>query len=270
MKNFTFTKDRVMGEEEIVFVPVDKIVQQTEDEYLLRFDVGIDHDPGQFMQCSLLGIGECPISICSWNNEYFEMSVRAVGNVSNALCKLKKGDELGLRGPYGNGYKMDDYFGKDLILVGGGCGVAPLRGVVEYVLQNRDKFGVVHHFFGFRTEEDILFREDFCKLEGKDMHCDLSLSDDFDCKIGKKGFVTDFLDPKTDPKKTVALLCGPPIMIDIAGKKLLSHGIQAEQIWVSAERHMKCGVGRCGHCMIRSKYSCRDGPVFRYDFLKVE
>ncbi len=265
MSKYVFDKTKIQSEGEIEFCTLDKITQQTEDEYLLRFCVPINHDPGQFMQCSVLGIGEAPISFCSYDNEYFEMSVRGVGNVSHAICSLDKGDRLGLRGPYGRGYPMDQFEGKDLIIIGGGCGVAPLRGIIEYLEKYRDKFGTVNNYFGFRTGEDVLFGEDFSRWQDTDMQIDLAFSDE-DRKGAYKGYVTDIVDSK--PKKSrVVFICGPPIMIKVAVEKLLKTGFDKSQIWISEERHMKCGVGRCGHCMIKGKYCCTDGPVFRYDEL---
>ncbi len=257
-----------MAEQEITFCSVDKITQQTVDEYLLRFEVPINHDPGQFMQCNLLGIGEAPISICSYDTKYFEMSIRDVGNVSHALCNLKAGDKVGLRGPYGRGYPMSDFHGKDVILIGGGCGVAPLRGIIEYLEVHRDKFKSVRNFFGFRTGKDVLFGEDFSKWEKQDMGLEVAFSDEDKSnekmKDAKKGFITDYLKPTPDRNKVI-FVCGPPIMMNVAAEKLISKGFNPDQIWISEERHMKCGVGRCGHCMIRGKYCCKDGPVFRWD-----
>ena len=267
MNPMTFDKQTIMAEHEIKFCPLSKITQQTADEYLLRFNTPINHDPGQFMQCSILGIGEAPISFCSYSQDYFEMSVRDVGNVSHALCTMKKGQELGLRGPYGRGYPMKEFYGKNIILIGGGCGVAPLRGIIQYLEQYRDKFGEIHQYFGFRTENDILFGEDFSIWQKKDMNLSLALSDQDDHPTAQKGFITDYITKIQNPSSTICFACGPPIMMKIAAEKLATQGIKKSQIWISEERHMKCGVGRCGHCMIYGKYCCKDGPVFRYDEL---
>lgn len=267
--DYTFDKNTLQAEHEITFCILNKITQQTVDEYLLRFNVPINHDPGQFMQCSILGIGEAPISICSYSKDYFEMSVRDVGNVSHKLCILKIGEKLGLRGPYGRGYTMSQFHEKDIILIGGGCGVAPLRGIIEYLGKHREEFGEIHQYFGFRTEKDILFSEDFYKWKKKDMNLELALSDQDNHPTAKKGFITDYLQKtkKGRLKDTIVFVCGPPIMMKIAAEKLETQGIKKNQIWISEERHMKCGVGRCGHCMIWGKYCCKDGPVFRYDEL---
>lgn len=268
---YVFDKERLMAEHEIVFVPVAKIVQQTPDEYLLRFEVSIRHDPGQFMQCSILGIGEAPISICSYSENFFEISVRAVGNVTNKICDLKKGDMLGLRGPYGHGYDMSVWHGKNVILVGGGCGVAPLRGIVEYLDQNRNKFGKITKYFGFRTSKDMLFPEDFERWQRCSMSLSLALSGEAGHPTAYKGFVTDLVSVSPgEGIHTISAVCGPPIMMQAAAKKLIEQGVPPSQIYVSEERQMKCGVGRCGHCMIRGRYCCKDGPVFRYVTLTSE
>lgn len=267
MNQYTFDKQKIMPEQEIKFCSLDKITQQTTDEYLLRFNVPIHHDPGQFMQCSILGIGEAPISICSYSQDYFEMSIRDVGNVSHALCQLKKGTPLGLRGPYGRGYPMNKFYEKDIILIGGGCGVAPLRGIIEYLQKHREKFGIIHQYFGFRTTKDILFGENFNQWQKQDMHLHLALSEQDDHPTAKKGFITDYLEKTKKTETSIAFLCGPPIMMKIAAEKLIQQGFQKSQIWISEERHMKCGVGRCGHCMIGGNYCCKDGPVFQYNEL---
>jgi len=263
-----FDKERQMDEGDITFVKIDKVTRQTHDEYLLRFNQPINHDPGQFLQVSLLGIGEAPISICSHSKEYFEMSIRSVGNVSAHLCALKKGDEVGLRGPYGRGYEMQQFEGDNIIIIGGGCGVAPVRGIIHYIKDNRDKFGNVDMFFGFRTKNDILFEEEYHKWE-KTMGLDIVLSDKHNHPRAKHGLITDILHhPSTDSNENkIVFICGPPPMIKAVCDLLISKGFNTDQLYISEERHMKCGVGRCGHCMINDKYCCTDGPVFRYDEL---
>lgn len=267
---YDFCKNKHMAEEEIKFVNVDKIEKQTEDEYILRLNVPINHDPGQFMQVSILGIGEAPISICSYSKDYFEMSVRSVGNVSSHICALKKGDKLGIRGPYGRGYHMKHFEGDNVLVIGGGCGVAPVRGIVEYIEQNRDKFGTVDLFFGFRTMHDMLFTKDYKKWENENMNLDIVLSDKGKHPRAKHGLITDILDsPATASNDNkIVFVCGPPPMIKAVCENLMGKGFNKDQIYISEERQMKCGVGRCGHCMIEDKYCCTDGPVFRYDELE--
>jgi len=265
-----FSKLKPMGENDIQFVPIASIKRQTEDEYMLRFDVSIDHAPGQFMQVSLLGVGEAPMSICSSSKDYFEISVRSVGAVSSKLCSLKKGDVVGMRGPYGRGYPMNTLEGNNVIVIGGGSGVAPVRGVVEHICQNRKSFGSVDLFFGFRTHMDMLFFNDFEKWTDNKMNIDVIFSEKSNhIKYKKEGMITDLLDGSAfdSNDKKIVFICGPPIMIKFVCQKLISKGFNSDQIFLSEEKHMKCGVGRCGHCMIGDKYCCTDGPVFRYDEL---
>ncbi len=269
-KCFEFCKNKLMDESEIKFVTLDKISKQTEDEYLLRFNTSINHDPGQFMQVSIFGIGEAPISFCSYNEEYFEMSVRNVGNVSAHICNLKVGDKLALRGPYGRGYDMKNFEGDNVIIVAGGSGVAPVRGIIEYISQNRDKFGTVDLFFGFRTVSNMLFENDYKKWKNLNMSMDIVLSEGPKHSKLKHGLITDLLESdatKSNDKKIV-FVCGPPPMINAVCKNLLEKGFNKDQLYISQERQMKCAVGRCGHCMIEDKYCCTDGPVFRYDELE--
>ncbi|MFW6285955.1 MAG: FAD/NAD(P)-binding protein [Nanoarchaeota archaeon] len=264
----SLSKNILLSENDVKFYKVDEITKQTSDEYLLRFNVPIEHNPAQFIQASILGIGEAPISICSYNDKYFEISVRAVGNVSSHICGLKKGEVLGIRGPYGNGYNMQHFYDNNIIIIGGGCGTAPVRGVIEYIKNNRGKFYNVDIFFGFRTKEDILFQKDFKEWTDKSMNLNIALSEDENTQPYQKGFVTDLLNDSTSIKSNenkIVIVCGPPIMIKMTCQKLLENGFNKDQIFFSEERHMKCGVGRCGHCMINDKYCCTDGPVFRYD-----
>lgn len=262
-----FSKNVLVAEEEVKFVKVAKVTKQTEDEYLIRINCAIEHDPGQFMQVSILGVGEAPISICSSSSDYFEMSVRNVGNVSSHICNLKKGDVVGIRGPYGNGYKMKWFENNDLIILGGGCGAAPVRGVIEYVNNHRKKFGKVNLLFGFRTHHDILFKKDFKNWRENNMDVEVILGEKGNHQNMKEGLITDLLTSEmteTNVNKMI-IICGPTPMIHGVCKTLLEKGFNKDQIFYSEERHMKCGVGRCGHCMIQDKYCCTDGPVFRLD-----
>lgn len=268
-KDYIFSKERHMDESDVKMLTVDKVTQQTDEEVLLRFNVPALYDPGQFFQVSLFGIGEAPISICSCSEDYFEMSVRGVGNLSKQLCQLKEGDSVGLRGPYGNGYHLQNFVGDSAIVIAGGCGVAPVRGVVQYLKEHRNDYKDIALFFGFRAEKDILFEEDYQAWKEKNMDVDVVLSDKSSRPDMKHGLITDILDTpilQTNEKKIV-FICGPPPMIKAVCKVLLDKGFHKDQIYISEERQMKCAVGRCGHCMINGKYCCTDGPVFRYDEL---
>jgi len=241
--------------------------RETADSFTIRTDFKIKHEPGQFAQIWLPGIGEAPISICSWSEEFTEFHIREVGNVTKYLARLKKGDTIHLRGPYGRPYPVSKFHGKSLVLVGGGCGVAPLKGVISYLEKHKDKFNSIHMYFGFRSPDDICFKEDMKKWAKR---FDLHLTVDQNPKKKKITcdvcFITDVLaKTKINPDNKIVFICGPPIMMNIAINHLKSKGFKEEQIYISAERLMNCALGVCGHCMINGKYTCMDGPVFRYD-----
>jgi sulfite reductase subunit B len=264
-KDYIFHKDRKMAEDEILFLPIVHKEQQTNDQFLFRFDAKICHDPGQFFQCSAMGIGEAAISICSSSEDYFELSIRSVGNVTHRLCEMKVGDKFGLRGPYGHGYEMKKFEGKDIVVIGGGSGVAPVRGIIKHIEKFRGNFGTVDLLFGFRKKSFMLFEEDFAGWKEQKMDIKIAMNEEADYPGATKGFVTDILDHINPDKNKIVFLCGPPIMIKFVAQALIEKGITKTQIFVSEERHMKCGVGRCGHCMMKGKYCCTDGPVFCYD-----
>ncbi len=266
-KSYVFNKNQLMAEDDIIFVPIDRVTQQTEDEFLFRFEGKAKYDAGQFFQCSIPGYGESAISICSYSKDYFELSIRAVGNVTHQLCQLQKGDKIGLRGPYGRGYEMNKFNDKDIVVIGGGSGVAAVRGVIQYIAQNRKDFGTVDLLFGFRNKEFMLFEADYNGWKNKDMGLKIAMNENNNYPGATKGLITDILDDVRQNDNKNIIICGPPIMIKFAAKALLEKNFEKAQIYISEERHMKCAVGRCGHCMIKGKYCCTDGPVFRYDEL---
>jgi len=226
-----------------------------------------DYEPGQFVQVSVLGAGEAPISICSSpaDKGYFELCVRDAGLVTGAMHKLKKGDELGIRGPYGNNFMMEEVRGRDFAFVAGGIGLAPLRSAINYVVANRSEFGNVTILYGARTKEDIVFAKDldeWARSEGVKVH--LTIDRPQQGWTGRTGVVTTLLDEIRTMSESKCFVCGPPIMIHFTVKELLEVGWAEENIIMTLERHMKCGVGKCGHCYIGDKYVCTDGAVFTY------
>ncbi len=269
-QHYTFSKLKPMDETNIKFVKIGKATRQTKDEILFRINEPIKHDPGQFIEVSILGVGEAPMSICSNSEEYFEMSVRNVGRVTSKICQLKKGDIIGIKGPYGRGYPMEKLQGNNAIIIGGGSGVAPVRGIIQNIINNRDKFKNVNLYFGYRTILDMLFANDFKEWEKHNINIDVIFSEkSTHPKYPREGLITEILEgPNFESHhEKIVFICGPPVMINAVTKKLLNFGFNPDQIFISEERHMKCGVGRCGHCMIGDKYCCTDGPVFRYDEL---
>ena len=238
----------------------------------LKNDRELGHQPGQFVEVSLFGIGEAPISISSSPTKKgsFEIAVRAVGNVTKALHTLEQGATVGIRGPFGKGFPVAELNGKDILFVAGGIGLVPLRSLINYVLDHRSDFGQVQVLFGAKTPAEQLFLDELAKWRTrKDMEYLETVDRADDRWKGNVGVITTlFPKIKIDPKKTVAVIVGPPIMYRFAILEAQVKGIPDEQIIVSLERRMKCGVGKCGHCQINNLYVCQEGPVFRYARIK--
>ncbi len=245
--------------------------RETSDIFTLTVAMAIKHEPGQFVQVSVPGIGEAPISICSDSREFIQLNVREVGNVTRALANLKKGDSILIRGPYGHGYPMEQLKGNNIVIIGGGCGVAPLKGVISYIENHRKDYKDIMLFLGYRSQDDILFKRELKEWKSKyqlQVTIDKSTSGDA-CYDFKVGFITDALKSAVmDNQNKVVFVCGPPVMMKYVIGILEQKGFHDDQIFVSAERMMSCAIGICCHCMIRDKFTCVDGPVFRYDSIK--
>ncbi|MCA9255373.1 MAG: FAD/NAD(P)-binding protein [Phycisphaerales bacterium] len=227
---------------------------------------GLGHAPGQFVQVSILGVGECPISICSspTRSEYFELTVRRVGGVTAAIHQIQKGDRMGIRGPLGRGFDVEKLHGHDVIIVSGGCALAPARSVIQYILDERHRFGEFHVLYGARTPDDLLFRDELAEWTNMDhMACHVTVDRGDSDWSGAVGVVTTLFDrlPKAKPD-TRAIVIGPPVMFKFVVMDLLARGIPQKHIFCSLERRMKCGIGKCGHCQVNHLYACQDGPVF--------
>jgi sulfhydrogenase subunit gamma (sulfur reductase) len=229
------------------------------------------HQPGQFVQVSLIGIGEAPISVSSspTRGNYLELGVRATGTMTNALHKLKSGDEIGLRGPFGTCFPVDEMKGRDLLLISGGCGLAPMRALIQYVEDYRDDYGEVTVLYGAKSPDDVLYKSEMAALQHSDkLTCQVTVDNvpEGTCWDGDVGLITKLIGPLTiDPDNTTAVIVGPPIMYKYVIQELYEKSLSAASIIVSLERYMKCGVGKCGHCTIDHVYCCTDGPVFALD-----
>ena len=228
--------------------------------------------PGQCVMVSHLGFGECFFAVSSspTKKEYIEVSVMRLGKVTKALHECEEGDVLGVRGPYGNNFDVKGWMGKNLVFIGGGIGQAPLRSLINYVVDNRKKYDKLDVIYGARSTKDLCFKHEFEKLE-KRKEVNVHLSIDKKEKGWKKfvGFVPDnLLRVKPSPKNAIAITCGPPIMIKFVIQNLLQLGFTDDQIFTTLEMRMKCGIGKCGRCNIGNLYVCKDGPVFSYDQLK--
>ncbi|MGB9859271.1 MAG: FAD/NAD(P)-binding protein [Moorellaceae bacterium] len=224
--------------------------------------------PGQFNMLTIFGIGEAPISICSnpGNTDTFQHTIRHVGNVTNALAKMKPGDTVGVRGPYGTGWPLEVLPARNLLIVAGGIGLAPLRPVIHEVCNRRKDFGQVEILYGARTPADLLYRSEFDLWRHMDVRVRLTVDCDPEGNWTESvGVVTElFPEMSSRPEDTVVFTCGPEIMMAFVVKGLLARGFRPEQIYVSLERRMNCGVRKCGKCQIGPKFVCRDGPVFAY------
>lgn len=248
----------------------------TESEKFFRIELEgkkeLGHLPGQFVQVSLFGYGEAPISICSSSlqKEYFDLTVRKLGTVTSALHKLESGDILGIRGPFGNGFPLDKMHGNNILIVAGGLGIVPLRSLIQYILDKRKDFGEVQILLGCKTPKDMLYGDEIASWQKR---ADIK----FSCTVdkadpdwqGNVGLITSLIPGVTiRPKQTYAIVVGPPIMYKFVIKELLKKEIPERQIIVSLERKMKCGLGKCGHCQIRNVYVCQCGPVFTFEQLR--
>lgn len=232
----------------------------------------LGHQPGQFVEVSLFGIGEAPISVSSSPTKKgsFELAVRSVGNVTKALHQMNPGAPLGIRGPFGKGFPVEEIKGKDILFVAGGIGLVPLRSLINYVLDKRSDFGRVIVFFGAKTPAEQLFLDELAKWRtSKEMEYLETVDRSDGSWKGNVGVITTLFPKVTlDPKNTVAVIVGPPIMYRFAILEAQVKGIPDDQIIVSLERRMKCGVGKCGHCQINDIYVCQEGPVFNYARIK--
>ncbi|TKJ44091.1 oxidoreductase [Candidatus Aerophobetes bacterium Ae_b3a] len=225
--------------------------------------------PGQFVELSIIGTGEAPISISSspTRSGVIELCVRRIGRMTEALFRLPLNSLVGVRGPYGNGFPLEQMRGNNLLIVAGGLGMAPLRSLLWYALDNRSLFKEVILMFGAKVAEEMLFKYELLTLlDRTDMRCLLTVDKDEEGTWpAQVGVVTKLFDLfEVDPKITYAAVCGPPIMYKFVSKKLLEKKFSKDRILMSLERKMKCGVGKCGHCMIGYKYTCIDGPIFTY------
>ncbi|MDD5015160.1 MAG: FAD/NAD(P)-binding protein [Atribacterota bacterium] len=241
-------------------------------EIVLPKGENLNHEPGQFVMVSLLGVGEAPFSVSSSPTKLgsFELVIRNIGKLTGVLHRLKAGDEVGIRGPFGKGFPVHILEGSDLLFVAGGLGIVPLHSLINYAIDNRKDFGKVNILLGCGSPEDILFSDE---LNEWTKRLDVS----FECTVdradsgwkGNIGLITALI-PGVNlvPLRTFAVVVGPPIMYKFVIKELIEKGIPERQILISLERHMKCGLGKCGHCQINGLYCCQEGPVFSYAKIK--
>ncbi|MDO4768196.1 MAG: FAD/NAD(P)-binding protein [Pseudomonadota bacterium] len=229
-------------------------------------------EPGQVGQLSVFGVGESTFVINSspTRMDYLQFSVMRVGEVTNRLHQLRPGDQIGVRAPLGNAFPVKELEGKNIIFIGGGIGMAPLRTLFVYMLDNRKKYKDITLLYGARTPDDLSYRAELPEWTGrKDVKVVLTVDNPAEGWEHKVGLIPNvLLEMKPSPKNTVAVTCGPPIMIKFTLQALKKLGFEDENIITTLEKRMKCGVGICGRCNIGTKYVCIDGPVFTYAQLK--
>jgi NAD(P)H-flavin reductase len=230
---------------------------------------GFTFAPGQFNMLYVPGVGEVPISISGdpGKPQTLVHTVRSVGTVTEKMCARGPGALLGVRGPFGTSWPVEEAVGSDVVIVCGGIGLAPLRPALYYVMANREKYGRVVLLYGARTPEDLLYKTELPKWRGHfDLQVEVTVDNATGAWRGHVGVVTTLIPPaRFDPESAVAMVCGPEVMMRFTLVELERRGVPAENTYVSMERNMKCGLGFCGHCQFGPTFICKDGPVFRYD-----
>lgn len=247
------------------------IKRESDIEWLFRVESEIKPEPGQFIQVSIPKVGEAPISIAGYSHEegWIEFLIRKVGKVTDALFQLEPGDHMFLRGAYGNSFPMEEFRGKNLVIVSGGSGTAPIRPLVQEFVKDPDT--TLDLVFGFKNAESILFKNEIVRWKRE---TSMILTVDQGCGLDGEcvGLVTEYiphLKLVEDMAKLEIVIVGPPMMMKYSALEFLKLGIPEDKIWVSFERNMSCAVGKCGHCKIDETYVCLEGPIFNYKKAKL-
>jgi NAD(P)H-flavin reductase len=252
-------------------------VLETEDTFTLTLKPAsgrseFNFAPGQFNMLYVFGAGEVPISISgdADRNDLCIHTIRAVGPTTALLKNLKPGDAVGLRGPFGSPWPVAQAEGKDVLLIAGGIGLAPLRPVIYHVLNHRDQFGRLTIVYGARTPRDLLYRDEFMRWAEQDrVQAEITVDSADATWKGQVGVVLKLIPgAEVDPLHCIAMLCGPEIMMRFTVSELEKMGISDDRIFLSMERNMKCAIGLCGHCQYGSDFVCKDGPVFPYEHVR--
>jgi NAD(P)H-flavin reductase len=256
---------------------VQRVVRETVDTFTLELlpPAKSEHfafAPGQFNMLYMFGVGEVPISISGDPaiNKFLVHTTRAVGTVTKAMHRLKKGDYIGVRGPYGTAWPVDRATGNDVVIVAGGIGLAPLRPAIYRLLAEREKFGKIVILYGTRTPGDILFQRELERWRSRfDLEVFITVDRAMSGWKGGVGVVTTLISKASfNPSNVLAMVCGPEIMMRFTVAELQKRGVKTSDIYISLERNMKCGIGLCGHCQYGPTFICKDGPVFSFDQIK--
>ncbi len=244
---------------------VKEIIRHTDIEYTFRMSFSGDVKPGQFFEVSIPKYGEAPISVSGIGTDTVDLTIRKVGRVTDQIFQHYEGNTLLIRGPYGNGFDIDKFKGKEVIVIAGGTGLSPVKGIVDYFSKNPQDAVKTTLIAGFKSPEDILFKEDFKEWE-KTIKVIKTVDAAPEGYDGLTGMVTKYIPdlPLTNIPNTVFITVGPPIMIKFTIQDILKRDVPEENIWISHERKMCCGLGKCGHCKMDGTYICLDGPVFNY------
>lgn len=247
-----------------IIARISNVKLETAIEYTFRLETDLKPRFGQFFQISLPRIGECPISVSAFGSGWIELTIRKMGRVTDAIHELSIGGKLFIRGPYGRGFDLKNYRDKHLIIVAGGSGVAPVRSLIQHIYKNTQEVGYLSLLLGFKNAQSILFKDEI-NLWQKRFPTILTVDEACEAWEGEcVGFVTAYVkDLNFSNKDNIAVIVvGPPLMMKFTVAEFEKHGVTKEQIWVSCERLMSCGLGKCGHCKIDTQYICLDGPVF--------
>lgn len=244
---------------------IKEVIKHTEIEYTFRMSYIGEVKPGQFFEVSIPKYGEAPISVSGIGEDFVDLTIRKVGRVTNEIFNTYVGDKLFLRGPYGNGFDVDLYKNKELIVVAGGTGLSPVRGVVDYFATHSDQTKAFTLITGFKSPQDVLFKDDLTRWE-KSANVILTVDQAEEGYEGHVGLVTKYVKDLNieNLDEVQVIVVGPPMMMHFTVHEFLKRGIAEQQIWISQERKMCCGIGKCGHCKIDDTYICLDGPVFNY------
>ena len=245
---------------------------QREKIFTLRLPDGqnINHNPGQFVMLSIPGVGEAPFGIMtspSRTGETFKLCIRNTGDLTSLIHQLQPDDQVGIRGPFGRGFPIETFVGKDILVAPGGLALAaPALSLIDEILDNRTDFGRLIILYGARNPSELVLRDRLAEWEKRD-DVELMVTVDYpdDEWEGNVGVITTLFEHiQVNPYKTIAVTIGPPIMYRFVTMELLGKGLNPDQIWMSFERRMKCGVGKCGHCQVNHRYACQEGPSWTY------
>ncbi|WP_406543021.1 anaerobic sulfite reductase subunit AsrB [Clostridium ljungdahlii] len=241
------------------------ITKHTDIDYTFKMEFKGTVKPGQFFEVSIPKYGEVPISVCEIGDGYIGLTIRRVGVVTDVIHTFFVGDTLFMRGPYGNGFDLETYKGKELIVAAGGTGLAPVKGIIDYFAANRSEVTNFNVLMGFKSPEDILFKKNIEEWR-KNIGVTLTVDKADEGYGGNVGLITTYIKDLNvnNVEEAQVVVVGPPIMLKFTIAEFLKRGIKEENIWVSYERKMCCGLGKCGHCKMDDTYICLDGPVFNY------